>query len=354
MPLRVLSIAFPFAPVGPAGVGGAEQILSHLDRALVAAGHASTVIAAEGSQIAGTLIPIPIPAVLDDTAQSACRRRVQALLHSAIRTDPPDLIHMHGLDFHQYTLPADIPVIVTLHLPIAWYPQTAWASAGENLRFCCVSESQRRTCPPQLENVIVIENGVPIPPPRPERPREHFALVLGRICPEKNAHQALDAGTQAGIPVYLAGQVFPYPEHQQYFDKQIAPRLRGGTPQHRFLGPIGPEQRNNLLAAATCLLHPTLAPETSSLVAMEALAAGTPVIAYRSGALPDIVDDGITGFLVNNIAQMAAVIRNAPTISPQACRETAARRFSKDRMVRQYLDLYQSMVRAPRREALHA
>jgi glycosyltransferase involved in cell wall biosynthesis len=103
-----------------------------------------------------------------------------------------------------------------------------------------------------------------------------------------------------------------------------------------------------------CLLHPTLAPETSSLVAMEALAAGTPVIAYRSGALPEIVDDGVTGFLVNSVQEMAAAIGKVRTISDRACRRAVERRFLKERMVGQYFALYEELLRGRRMEKMHA
>jgi hypothetical protein len=113
--------------------------------------------------------------------------------------------------------------------------------------------------------------------------RRNFALALGRICPEKNFHVALDAGTQAGVPVWIGGKVYPYPEHEIYFRQEIMPQLRHGN---RFLGPLTAQRKMQLLATAKCLLVPSLAPETSSLVAMEACSVGTPVIAFPSGALP--------------------------------------------------------------------
>jgi glycosyltransferase involved in cell wall biosynthesis len=220
------------------------------------------------------------------------------------------------------------------------------------VQFVCVSRSQRGTCPPELARAIVIENGVTIPAPPLSAERGKYALVLGRICPEKNAHEALEAGTRAGISVLLAGQVFPYAEHQRYFEAKIAPLL-AANPQHRFLGPVDSDRRNQLLAQAGCLLHPTLAPETSSLAAMEALAAGTPVIAYPSGALGEIVDHGRTGLLVNSVAEMADALNHVRTLSPQACRAAAQQRFDKRRMIGNYFALYEAMA-ASRLEAVHA
>lgn len=353
MRLRVLSVAFPFAPVGSHGVGGAEKILADLDRALTAAGHESVVVACRGSEISGTLIPVDIPtdAARDPHTQAAARRRVQAAIDAALVTHAVDLVHMHGLDFHEYAIPAGIPVLVTLHLPLAWYPLAAW-SFREPVQLCCVSQSQLRTAPPQLRNPIVIENGVEVPAQSLHVPKKDFALAAGRICPEKNAHEALQAGTQAGVPVYLAGQVFPYREHQQYFAEKIQPLLASGF--HRFLGPVEPQRMQSLLASARCLLHPTLAPETSSLIAMEALAAGTPVIAYRSGALPEIIENGVTGFLVDTMKQMADAIRNAHRISPRACRAAAAHRFNQQRMIDAYFARYAALACSHTAETLHA
>lgn len=333
MTLAVLSIAFPFAPVGPHSVGGAEQILGNLDAALVARRHTSLVIAREDSRLAGELIPIHASA-----DRSATWNEVRLTAERTLSTRRVDLVHMHGCDFHQYLPLTDIPVLVTLHMPIDWYPLDIWTKFGPNVHFQCVSHSQRRRCPPHLRDVSVIENGVDIPSPH-HTAKGHFALALGRICPEKNVHAALEAGTLAHTPVLIGGEVFPYPNHERYFEEQVKPLLSN----HEFLGPLQPDRKQQLLSEAKCLLHPTLAPETSSLVAMEAMAAGAPVIAYRSGALPDIVEDGITGFLVNNVQEMAAAIPESGKIDPETCRNVARRRFSKQDMLNEYFRLYHHM-----------
>lgn len=352
MSLTVLSIAYPFAPAGPRAVGGAEQILSNLDHALVSAGHVSLVVACEGSQAAGTLFSAPLPnEALNDVDARWSRNQFQISIDHALSSHRVDLVHMHGFDFHEYKLPSDIPVLVTLHMPIAWYPQGFWKNYGGNVQFQCVSHTQRSSCPPELGDVPVIENGVALPAATDKT--GDFALALGRICPEKNMHVALEAGSLASTRVLLGGQVFPYPSHQQYFHEEVEPLL-GGDDGHAFLGPLLPERKQHLLAEAKCLLHPTLAPETSSLVAMEALAAGTPVIAYRSGALPEIIEDGVTGFLVDSPEEMAAAIRKAHTISPAACRAAAERRFSIDRMVQDYFHLYRTLIRTGQPERLYA
>lgn len=347
MPLTVLSVAFPFAPVGPCGVGGAEKILAELDAALVAEGQRSLVVASAGSLIAGELFAAPMPerALISDSDKRWHHWRFQAAIDRALSRHRVDLIHIHGMDFDQHVLPPEIPVLVTLHAPVTWYRPEAWASHAGRVQFQCVSHSQRNTLPKTLAEVPVIENGVALPKVRLDRAREDFALALGRICPEKNVHEALEAGTRAGTPVLIGGNVFPYREHGEYFNDKVQPLLNGAGVTHRYLGALESERRLRLLARAKCLLHSARAPETSSLVAMEALSLGTPVIAYRAGALVDIVEDGVTGFLVDGVEEMADAINRVHEIRGEDCRAAAERRFSRDRMVREYFDLYAAMVR---------
>ncbi|HVG27690.1 MAG TPA: glycosyltransferase [Acidobacteriaceae bacterium] len=358
MSLTVLNVAFPFSPVGPGAVGGAEQILWVMDEGLTAAGHVSLVAASEGSEAKGRLFPAPMAQadVLDEEAKRWARKRLQAAIDHALESGPVDVVHMHGMDFHEYTLPEDVPVVVTLHMPVGWYPTEIWERWAGRAQFVCVSETQRRTCPDVPGEVRVVENGVALPAFDAERRRGEYALVLGRICPEKNAHEALKAGTRAGTRVLLGGQVFPYAEHRRYFEERVKPALEeeSAAVRHEFLGPLEPGRREALLAEARCLLHPTLAPETSSLVAMEAMAVGTPVIAYRSGALPEVVQDGVTGFLVGGVEEMAAAMGRVDTISREACRRVAEERFSRERMVRDYLQMYEGMARRPARERRYA
>jgi glycosyltransferase involved in cell wall biosynthesis len=164
---------------------------------------------------------------------------------------------------------------------------------------------------------------------------------LGRICPEKGFHLALDAARKAKIPLKLAGALFPYQLHRKYFEQEIRPRL---DYQREFLGPADFTTKCNLLASAKCLVVSSVVAETSSLVAMEALACGTPVVAFRVGALPDVVEDGKTGFIVSNVQEMAAAMRRVDSIDPEVCRKTARLRFSSNRMTAEYLQLYKRLA----------
>jgi hypothetical protein len=322
--------------------GGAEQVLSALDHALVAAAHRSIVVAPEGSHTAGTLVATaPLPGPITDDARHFMQRRQRESIAAALDRWPVDVVHAHGLDFTEHLPETGIPTLVTLHLPAEFYPSDALSAARPLTWFNCVSAAQQRTFPPLRNMLAPILGGVPVERLEARHSKRNFALTLGRICPEKGIHLALDAAELAGVPLLIAGQVFAYPYHQAYFDAQIQPRLGQNS---RFLGPVGFVRKRRLLSAARCLLVPSLVAETGSLVAMEALACGTPVIAFPAGALADIVEPGSTGFLVNDAREMAEAIAAAGNIDPERCRKAARERFSLDRMVEQYLALYERLA----------
>ena len=346
MKLRVLNVAYPFAPVGPDAVGGAEQILTYLDNVLVRKGHQSLVVACEGSRTFGPLYSITqVQREIDDSVRHEIWTRQRETIERVLASTPIDLIHMHGVDFYRYLPKEDIPVLVTLHLPPTWYPREIFQFKHRNIFLHCVSKSQERACPPEAELLPVIENGVPNELFESRHAKRRFAVSLGRICPEKGFHIALDAARMAKMPLVLAGETFPYESHQRFLAREIKPRLD----HHRlFIGPIGLRRKRRLLSAARCLIAPSLVPETSSLVAMEALACGTPVVAFPNGALADIIEHGKTGFLVTDQREMASAIRSANFLDPNLCRESARQRFSMHDMVSKYLNTYENIVAAMR------
>ncbi len=345
--LAVLSVAYPFAEAGPDAIGGAEQVLSALDEALVRAGHRSIVIACEGSRVHGLHVPIGKPSpgrAIGDAARTATHARVREGIAHVLRRERVDVVHLHGIDFGAY-LPADgPPALATLHLPCHWYSPESLSPARDRFFLNCVSEAQSRACPPNATLLPPIPNGVAVEALAAARhARRGFLLTLGRICPEKGQHLALEAAHAAQSPLLIGGAVFPYAAHQDYFATRVRPLL---DPTRRFLGPIGFVRKRRLLAAARCVLIPSLAPETSSLVAMEAAAAGTPVIAFRAGALPDIVEHGQTGFLVDSVQAMAKAVRSVGEIDPEICRAAARARFRRETMIARYFALYARLAAA--------
>lgn len=344
MTLTVLSIAYPFASVSLDATGGAEQILAILDEELVSRGHRSIVVACEGSQICGELVPAPRPlGELDDRYRESLHFRYRRLIDEAIDAHRPDIVHMHGVDASAYLPETGPPILVTMHLPPSFYADGAFSALEDRGAFLnCVSKSQRRAFPDISRMQSPVENGIRVDDYEYGATREPFVLALGRICPEKGYHLALDAARLAKAPMLLAGQVFPYEAHDRYFLSEVVPRL---DLERRFIGPIALEQKRRLLGEARCLLIPSLVEETSSLVAMEALASGTPVIAYRSGALLDIIEDGVTGFLVESAEEMAEAIHRVNAIDEARCRQIAEARFSARSMASRYIELYERILR---------
>jgi glycosyltransferase involved in cell wall biosynthesis len=344
--LTILSVAFPLALVSPDAVGGAEQILSQIDQGLVSRGHYSLVVACPESKVAGTLISTRSvqQRVTDDEWHIAHEATRNAISHALDRY-PVELIHMHGIDFADYLPLQDVPVLATLHLPLSWYSKDVLGCSRPSTFMNCVSRSQRALLPTDTRFLPDIENGVPsdlLQSTGSIRKRE-FAISLGRICPEKGFHLALRAAKRAGVALLLSGRVFPFETHQHYFAEQIVPELDA---LRRFVGPITLRRKRRLLSAAKCLIAPSLVPETSSLVAREALACGTPVVAFDGGALRDVICHGKTGFIVRHENELADAIKACGSLDPDDCRNTARERFSSDRMVENYLASYQQILGA--------
>lgn len=342
MSLAVLSVGYPFATLSTGSVGGAEQVLSRLDHALVEAGHRSIVIAPRGSKCSGELIAGPsINQIIDSDFRQCIYAALRRIISQAVKEFRPDLVHLHGVDFYEYMPPPGCPVLVTLHLPLAWYPANALKRSRPNTWLLPVSRDQASRAPAGVDLLPEIENGIEIGQFGRGGHKRPFVLALGRICPEKGFHLALDAAKEAGVRCLLAGSVSRYPEHLAYFDSKIRPRL---DHRLRWIGPVGGQRKRRLLARARCVLVPSLVVETSSLVAREALAAGTPVIAFRAGALCEIIDNGRTGYLVDTVEEMAKAISMVDQIDAQACRDIARHRFAAAPMIDRYFRLYRALA----------
>ena len=344
-PLTILQVAFSLAAVGPDAVGGSEQVLSTMDHAVVAAGHRSVVVACEGSVTAGELVSFPGPPPgepITEAATIAARTALYWAMDSVLGRGGIDLVHMHGLDYHTYLPPPGVPVLATLHLPPDWYPAEIFTPWRPDTWLTTVSQRQAAACPPSRALLPPIANGVPVDAlaAGPAR-RCGYALMLARVCPEKGLHLALDAAHEADVPLLIGGELFPYPAHQEYFAREVAPRL---DRRRRWLGPLAFPRKRRLLAGARCVLVPSLVAETSSLVAMEAAACGTPVVALRHGALPEVVEDGVTGLLVDAADGLADAIRHAGMLDRGTIRDVAQRRFSRDRMAAEYLARYAELA----------
>lgn len=340
--LTIVNVAFPFATVEPSSVGGAEQVVSALDRALCVAGHRSLVIARRGSRTLGELVPVEVPHItvtpeLRGEIAGAYRRALASLISST----RVDLLHFHGVDCAEYLPEAGPHKLVTLHLDEM--SRSRGLLSRSDLLFTCVSQTQRERIGHGIPVEATVPNGVDLEFFRPlADPLRNYAACLGRVCPEKGYDSALRAAHATGLALRVAGLVFPYSEHQRYFAESICPLL---DERRQFVGPVADGERRSFLAHAACLIVPSRVAETSSLVTMEALACGTPVIVSDQGALPSLIEPGVTGFVAPNEHALSDALLRVPTLSREACRKSAEARFDLARTVTKYLDLYQRICR---------
>jgi glycosyltransferase involved in cell wall biosynthesis len=337
--MRVLNVAYPLLPVGPGSGGGAEQILYLLDRGLSERHIDSLVIAAESSQVSGKLWPTPLACdEITDAKRSEAHMVHRCTIEKALESEHVDVIHFHGLDFGAYVPETSARKVVTLHLPVPWYDPDSLHDPG--IQFVAVSQSQAGSAG---VNTIsrVVRNGIDITQHMPADGERTGLLWLGRVCPEKGTHIALEVARRADLPLVVAGPVHPFTFHRDYFRREVEPLLDN---KRVYVGPVGLREKAKLLSSARALLIPSLAPETSSLVAMEAASSGTPTIAFRSGALPEVVQDEVTGFIADDVECMVEAVGRIGDISPVRCREYAVDNFSSERMVNDYLGLYRDLL----------
>ena len=345
---RVLYIAYPLLPVREDSCGGAEQVLLTLEREAVCFGLQTTVAACCGSEVQGNLYSTGAAASgsLDSGREVEARHCAQSLELISVRAAIGrgfQFVHDHSGSMFLHAAAVGAPVLATLHLPREFYPKHWFARVPDNLHFNCVSRSQAKTFADVPNVAGVVPNGIDVEQFPLQTVKQGFLLWMGRICEEKAPHIALDIAAQTGRRIVIAGKVFPFAYHQQYFQREVLPRLQKLGTQAQFVDSPGLRQKTQMLRQAQAVLITSQVDETSSLVAMEAAACGTPVIAFRRGGLTEIVKHGETGFLVRNEEKMPLALGSLREISPAACHEHAQRNFSARRMFLDYLALYEEL-----------
>lgn len=343
--MRIAQVAPLFESVPPARYGGTERVVWWLTEELVRRGHDVTLFASGDSRTAARLmamlpkalrlanVPVSDPGVLHAAA-----------VVEAIETDPPfDVIHTHvdwiGPAFARYSR---APVLTTMHGRLDTPEAAALARAFPDAPLIAISRSQRESlCPATW--LATIHHGLPLDPiPFNAEPGNYLAFV-GRISREKRPDLAIRAAHAAGMKLKIAAKVKGNREDAEYWDAVIAPLLETHGECVEFLGEVGEEQKSRLLAGARAALFPADWPEPFGLVAIEAMAAGTPVIALPNGALPEIVADGRSGFLVRTLEEMVAAVRAAGSIDRRECREAVREHFTVERMADDYERIFEGL-----------
>ncbi len=314
--------------------------MADLVGALTDAGHHLTLV---GAGPAGTAAQEYLQV---DPVASADRlgEALPEVLHTArtwrlLRDLDLDLVHDHTLAGPLLGPAREIPTLVTAHGPVSGDLGLIYEELRDSLHLVALSEHQRSKAP-DLPWVATIPNAVQVATFPYREHKEDYALFLGRIHPEKAPHVAIDAARAAGVPLLLAGKCTE-PLEREYFRTEIEPRL---GPDITLLGVADAVRKRDLLSRARCLLFPICWDEPFGLVMVEALACGTPVVALRQGAVPEVVEDGVTGFVVEKESDLAQAVLASSALSPAACRKDAEARFDVSRMASAYERVYQSLL----------
>jgi glycosyltransferase involved in cell wall biosynthesis len=338
---RVLYVAYPLLPVSEGSAGGAEQMLWVLESEMARRGHQTSVAACDGSQVSGQLLATGLPSLkLDDFETRDWQHNSRIIQFLQQTPGRFDLVHDHGGHFWKHAESIRLPILATLHLPKSFYPEQAFASVPRNLFFNCVSESQARTFSGLPRLVGVVPNGVALDRFTFTPEKQDYLLWLGRVCEEKGAHIAIEVARRIGWPLVIAGQVYPFSYHQRYFDHEIRPHIEQPGSRVYFVNTPSFDEKVELLRRARCVLLPSLVEETSSLVSIEAMACGTPVVAFARGGIPEVIAEGITGFAVESLDAMCDAVAKVQALSPHACRSHVEQHFSATRMADDYQRLY--------------
>jgi glycosyltransferase involved in cell wall biosynthesis len=310
------------------------------------------VAACAGSQVAGELFATGDPDDTFDQFEARSQQQAQTVLDwlSSGAHTQFDLIHDMSGWFWQHAGAIPLPILATLHLGRSLYKQINFSRIPENVFFNCVSQSQTSEFEDIANRIIgVAANGIALDrfqkEPVPQDSREYL-LWVGRICEEKGTHTALDVAHAAGKKLVIAGVVYPFLYHQKYFAREVIPRLkRAGSMAKYIQGPTFAE-KIDLIRNAEALLITSHISETSSIVAMEAAACGTPALALRNGALPEVIADGTTGILAKDPTEMVAAVAQVNKIASENCIRYAKQHYSARYMAGKYAELYRSLLKA--------
>jgi len=337
--LRIAIVAPPWYEVPPDGYGGTEMLCASLVEGLLGLGHEVTLVAAGRDRTRGRMIRTfeEPPEGLGGPDQMAVELLHAVGVASALRNVKVDIVHDHTSTAALSRLERGAPTVVTAHLPATGRQADLYGVAG--LPLIAISENQRDEVP-DLPWLTTIHNAIEVGSYPFVEDKEDFALFLGRFHPQKAPHLAIDACREIGLPLVIAGKCSEQVE-QEYFAREIAPRLGSDV---RHVGVVGHHLKRELLGRASALIFPIQWEEPFGLVMVEAMACGTPVVATRRGAVPEIVTDGITGVICDEPWELAGALEAARNLDPRKCREDAEQRFDVPQMASRYEAAYRRVL----------
>jgi glycosyltransferase involved in cell wall biosynthesis len=345
--MRIAQIAPLNEAMPPKLYGGTERVVSWLTEELVAMGHDVTLFASGDSVTTATLAPMRDQAIrLDPTVRDPFAQHYRMIEQVYRRKDEFDVLHSH-LDYFPLSLlmRQNVPFLTTLHGRLDLPDYIEIFSTFRQAPFVSISDNQR-TPVPHLNWLRTVPHGLPADLLSPRAVRQEYLAFLGRICPEKGVDRAIRIAGRAGMPLKIAAKVDN--ADKEYYDTLIRP-LIAANPFVEFIGEINDQQKSAFLSAAHALLFPIDWPEPFGLVMIEAMACATPVIAFRSGSVPEVIDDGVSGFIVRDEDAAVAATRRLHELDRPTVRATFERRWTARRMAEDYVGLYSGLSRPARR-----
>jgi glycosyltransferase involved in cell wall biosynthesis len=349
---HIVLIAPPWYPVPPHGYGGIELVVALLADGLRAAGHQVTLFGAEGSA-PDAIVEAPRTWAADLGGPDERLRQLTyavRILDQLRGVGPVDVIHDHSgfATLLAATVLDTAPVVHTVHGSIREPDRTFYESLGQRTSLVAISDSQRRTAV-DLGWLGTVHNAVDDRQLQiaSRSDKEPYLLCLARICPDKGQHLAIEVAERTGMRLVLAGKIEPTPLGLEYYQRHIAPAVDGDRVAH--LHNVSGAGKARLLARATALLAPLQWDEPFGLAMVEAMASGTPVVALARGAATELVSEGDTGYVVDDVDQMVAATLRVSDIEPQTCAQLTRSRFSPRMMTDGYLWVYERAIehRAP-------
>ena len=348
--MRIAQVAPLYEAVPPGAYGGTERVIAGLCDGLVAQGHEVTLFAPEGSETAATLEaygePLRTRFSADELVNLAPHLHLEMFADIYERADDFDVVHSH-LDI--WTFPfarfSDVPTVLTMHGRLDLDFLRDLMPRYSSVPLVSISDDQRRAVADlDLTWAATVYNGLDLSA-YAEVPHdsEGYLAFVGRISEEKGPLAAIEIARRAGLPLRMAAKVDPLDE--EYYEQEVKPHMGHGVD---FVGEIDELQKPEFYAGARATLFPSDWPEPFGLVMIESLAAGTPVIALRRGSVPEVIVDGVTGFICDDVDEMAEAAERIREIDPEDCRRHA-QKFSAEAMCRGYTEVYERLLGRPSR-----
>jgi glycosyltransferase involved in cell wall biosynthesis len=346
--MRIAQVSPLFESVPPELYGGTERVVSYLTEELVRQGHDVTLFASGDSVTRARLEPqCPRALRLDQSVVDRIAHHILMLERVSARSAEFDIIHFHIDHLHfPVSRRLDVPQVTTLHGRLDVPDLQPLYTEFADMPVVSISDAQRRPLPQAFWQQTVY-HGLPRDLYTCNAQRGQYLAFLGRISPEKRADLAIAIAQRAGLPLRIAAKVDDV--DRAYFEHEIAPLL--DHPGVEYVGEISDRDKNAFLGGALALLFPIDWPEPFGLVVLEAMACGTPVIAFPRGSVPEIIDHGLTGFVVAGVEEAVRAVARCTALDRRRCRAVFERRFTSERMALDYVRVYDRVVRERQKPA---